>query len=58
MKLREFRLDADGVNTLRAAPPPLVDAETQGRVTVPGTERSSLVTLLPLDGPATAGSQM
>ena len=37
---------------------PLVDAETQGRVTVPGTERSSLVTLLPLDGPATAGSQM
>lgn len=31
MKLREFRLEADGVNTLRAAPPPLVDAESAVR---------------------------
>ncbi|MBW0145360.1 guanitoxin biosynthesis heme-dependent pre-guanitoxin N-hydroxylase GntA [Sphingomicrobium clamense] len=28
MKLREFRLDADGVQSLRAAPPPLADADS------------------------------
>lgn len=37
---------------------PLVDAQTQGRVTNPATGKSSQVTLIPLDGPATAGSQM
>ncbi len=37
---------------------PLVEAETQGRVTNPANGKSSLVTLLPLDGPATAGSRM
>ena len=37
---------------------PLVSEETQGRVTVPGTGKSSVVTLIPLDGPPTAGSQM
>lgn len=37
---------------------PLVKAETQGRVTNPATGKSSAVTLLPLGGPATAGSQM
>lgn len=37
---------------------PLVSEETQGRVTNPATGKSSLVTLIPLDGPATAGSRM
>ncbi|MEW9919129.1 hypothetical protein AB2B41_05920 [Marimonas sp. MJW-29] len=37
---------------------PLVSEESQGRVTNPATGRSSLVTLIPLDGPATAGSRM
>lgn len=37
---------------------PLVQAETQGRVTNPATGKSSLVTLLPLAGEATAGSRM
>jgi len=37
---------------------PLVDAEAQGRVTNPATGKSSLVTLLPLEGAATAGSRM
>lgn len=31
MKLREYRLDADGVETLRAPPPPLEDAESATR---------------------------
>lgn len=37
---------------------PLVQAEAQGRVTNPATGKSSAVTLLPLAGAATAGSQM
>lgn len=37
---------------------PLVSAEAQGRVTNPATGQSSLVTLLPLEGPATGGSRM
>lgn len=37
---------------------PLVKAEAQGRVTNPASGKSSLVTLLPLDASATAGSQM
>lgn len=37
---------------------PLVKAEAQGRVTNPANGKSSLVTLLPLDGLATAGSRM
>jgi len=37
---------------------PLVQAEAQGRVTNPATGKSSLVTLIPLAGPPTAGSQM
>ncbi|KIN64661.1 hypothetical protein Z946_3553 [Sulfitobacter noctilucicola] len=37
---------------------PLVTAEAQGRVTNPANGKSSLVTLLPLEGPATAGSRM
>ncbi|MEM6303538.1 MAG: hypothetical protein AAF744_02400 [Pseudomonadota bacterium] len=37
---------------------PLVSEERQGRVTNPGNGKSSLVTLIPIDGPATAGSRM
>lgn len=37
---------------------PLVKTESQGRVTNLANGKSSLVTLLPLDGPATAGSRM
>ncbi len=37
---------------------PLVTAEAQGRVTNPATGQSSLVTLLPLEGPPTGGSRM
>jgi hypothetical protein len=37
---------------------PLVKQEAQGRVTNPATGKSSLVTLLPLPGEATAGSRM
>ncbi|MGC1505148.1 MAG: hypothetical protein WA782_13550 [Sulfitobacter sp.] len=37
---------------------PMVKSEAQGRVTNPANGKSSLVTLLPLDGPATAGSRM
>ncbi len=37
---------------------PLVKVEAQGRVTNPANGRSSLVTLIPLDGPVTAGSRM
>lgn len=37
---------------------PLVSAEAQGRVTNPANGKSSLVTLLPLEGPDTAGSRM
>ena len=37
---------------------PLVKTESQGRVTNPATGQSSAVTLIPLDGPATAGSQL
>ncbi len=37
---------------------PLVQTDTQGRVANPATGQSALVTLIPLDGPATAGSQM
>ena len=37
---------------------PLVDAEQPGRVTNPATGKSAAVTLIPLDGPATAGSRM
>ncbi len=37
---------------------PLVKDEAQGRVTNPANGKSSLVTLLPLDGPSTAGSRM
>ena len=37
---------------------PLVKAEAQGRVTNLANGKSSLVTLIPIDGPATAGSRM
>jgi hypothetical protein len=37
---------------------PLVDAEQPGRVTNPATGKSATVTLIPLEGPATAGSRM
>lgn len=37
---------------------PLVSEEVQGRVTNPANGKSSLVTLIPLEGPATAGSRM
>lgn len=37
---------------------PLVKEETQGRVRNPANGKSSLVTLLPLEGPQTAGSRM
>lgn len=37
---------------------PLVETETPGRVVNPATGQSSTVTLLPLEGEATAGSQM
>ena len=37
---------------------PLVKEETQGRVTNPANGKSSAVTLIPIDGPATAGSRM
>lgn len=37
---------------------PLVTAEMQGRVTNPANGKSSTVTLIPIDGPRTAGSRM
>ena len=37
---------------------PLVKTEAQGRVINPANGKSSLVTLIPLDGPATGGSRM
>ncbi|UWR23669.1 hypothetical protein [Sulfitobacter sp. S190] len=37
---------------------PLVDRETSGRVTNPANGKSSAVTLIPIDGPATGGSRM
>jgi hypothetical protein len=37
---------------------PLVSKEQQGRVTNPANGKSSLVTLIPIDGPGTAGSRM
>jgi hypothetical protein len=37
---------------------PLVKAEQPGRVTNPATGKSSAVTLIPIDGPSTAGSRM
>lgn len=37
---------------------PLVKSEQPGRVTNPSTGKSAAVTLIPLDGPATAGSRM
>lgn len=37
---------------------PLVDKEQQGRVTNPANGKSSLVTLIPIEGPATGGSRM
>jgi len=37
---------------------PLVKMEQQGRVTNPANGKSSLVTLIPIDGPATGGSRM
>lgn len=37
---------------------PLVKSEQPGRVTNPTTGKSASVTLIPLDGPATAGSRM
>lgn len=37
---------------------PLVDAEQPGRVTNPATGKFAAVTLIPLEGPATAGSRM
>tara|TARA_R110002049_G_scaffold244227_1_gene418171 strand:- start:644 stop:1165 length:522 start_codon:yes stop_codon:yes gene_type:complete len=37
---------------------PLVDAQQPGRVTNPATGKSAAVTLIPLEGPATAGSRM
>lgn len=37
---------------------PLVQAEAQGRVTNLASGKASLVTLIPIDGPATGGSRM
>ncbi|XDA96810.1 hypothetical protein AB1M95_11805 [Sulfitobacter sp. LCG007] len=37
---------------------PLVGTQTPGRVTNPDTGRSAAVTLIPIDGPATAGSRL
>lgn len=37
---------------------PLTKVETQGRVTNPANGKTSLVTLIPLEGPVTAGSRM
>jgi len=37
---------------------PLVEREQQGRVRNPANGKSSLVTLIPIDGPKTAGSRM
>jgi len=37
---------------------PLVASEQQGRVTNPANGKSSLVTLIPIEGPNTAGSRM
>lgn len=37
---------------------PLVKAEAKGRVTNPANGKSSVVTLIPIDGPATAGSRI
>lgn len=37
---------------------PLVGATRQGRVHFPGTGKSASVTLIPIDGPATAGSRL
>ena len=37
---------------------PLVQAEAQGRVTNPANGKSSIVTLIPIDGPKTSGSRM
>jgi hypothetical protein len=37
---------------------PLVQSEMQGRVTNPATGKSSTVMLIPIEGPATAGSRM
>ena len=37
---------------------PLVETEAQGRVTNPANGKSSAVTLLPIEGAATAGSRM
>ncbi len=37
---------------------PLVKSEQQGRVTNPATGKSSLVTLIPIEGAASAGSRM
>lgn len=37
---------------------PLVKVETQGRVTNPANGKSSAVTLIPIDGPVTAGSRL
>ncbi len=37
---------------------PLVSKEQQGRVTNPANGKSSVVTLIPIDGPATGGSRM
>lgn len=37
---------------------PLVSAQVQGRVVYPATGKSVQVTLIPIDGPATAGSRM
>lgn len=37
---------------------PLVKKETQGRVTNPANGKSSIVTLIPIEGAATAGSRM
>jgi len=37
---------------------PLVDAVRQGRVFYPATDQSAEITLIPIEGPATAGSRM
>jgi len=37
---------------------PLVSSPTTGRVAYPSTGQSSQVDLIPIDGPATAGSRM
>lgn len=37
---------------------PLVSASTQGRVVFPGSGKSAQVELIPIDGPATAGSRI